>query len=177
MPLFEQLCLECGCRYELLVIGSEKPFCCPDCGSQKSERLASTFAPLMKSPRFGSYRGDAANAFENFTLQHVFEKNCDGQVVRDEKGKPKRVKVNSLKELREAEKKYNFSLVAASEDGSNIDDAPTNESWAGDITHGYERKWAKSPEEWTASMKSDVVKMDVGIASSREETLAGRDAA
>lgn len=178
MPLFEHLCLDCHKIYERLVLGSDDgAFVCPYCGSRRNEQRPSTFSCAIKAPRLGSYRGVCANAFENFTLQHVHEKNPDGSFKSDPKtGKRVPLKINSLKELRAREKEYGFSLAIASEDGSNLDDAPTNESWAGDITHGYERKWAVSPEAWDASLRSDVVKMDVGIASRREETLAGREA-
>jgi len=163
MPIFDQICLDCGARYELLVIGPERPFACPRCGSQSSERLPSVCSFGIRVPRFGSYRGDCSNPFENFTLHHV----------RDENGK--KVKVNSLAELRAAEKKYNFSLAAVSEDGSNIDDAPQHEKWAGDIAHGYSWGWARDPGDRERAMASDVVKVDVGIAASKQETLAGRE--
>jgi putative FmdB family regulatory protein len=178
VPLYEHLCLDCRKIYERLVLGSDDgAFVCPYCGSRKNEIVPSTFAPVMRSPRLGSYRGVCANAFENFTIQHVHQKNPDGSWKRDPKtGKRVPLRVNSLKELREAEKTYQFSLVIASEDGSNIDDPPTNTEWAGNIAHGYERQFAKSPEEWERSMRSDVVKVDVGIAASQKETLAGREA-
>jgi putative FmdB family regulatory protein len=178
MPIFEYSCLDCRKIYEHLVIGSDDgAFVCPYCGSRRNEQVPSTFSHAIRSPRLGSYRGVCANAFENFQVMHVHEKNPDGSFKRDPKtGRRVPLRVNSLKELREAEKTYQFSLVIASEDGSNVDDPPTNESFAGDITHGYRRQWAKSPEEWERSMRSDVVKMDVGIAASQKETLAGREA-
>jgi putative FmdB family regulatory protein len=176
MPLFEHRCLDCRKIYERLVLGSDDgAFVCPYCGSKKNEIVPSTCAVAIRSPRLGSYRGVCANAFENFQLQHVHAKNPDGSFKMDRRGKRVPLKVNSLKELRQAEKDYHFSLAIASEDGSNVDDAPQSESWAGDVTHGYERQWAKSPEEWERSLRSNVVKMDVGIASSKEETLAGRE--
>lgn len=178
MPIREYLCRKCRKIYERLILGSDDgAFVCPYCGSRENEEMASTFACAIRAPRLGSYRGACANAFENFTVQHVHEKNPDGSWKRDpQTGKRVPLKVNSLKELRQKEKEYQFSLAIASEDGSNIDDAPQNEGWAGDVAHGYERQWAKSPEEWAKSMASDVVKVDVGIAASQQETLAGREA-
>jgi len=116
----------------------------------------------MKAPIYGAYRGDRSNPFENFELANV----------RDEKGK--RVKVNSLAELRAAEKKYNFSLDVANQDKPHDETPPTHEAWAGDITHDYSWKWSKNPAERAKSMASPIVQVDVGIASSKSETLAGK---
>ena len=75
----------------------------------------------------------ARNAFEGMTLEHV----------RDEHGK--KVKVNSLAELRAAEKRYSFALAVASDNDGKADAPPQHESWAGDITHGKKRVWNRDP--------------------------------
>jgi len=75
----------------------------------------------------------ARNAFENFTLDHV----------KDERGQ--KVKVNSLAELRAAEKKYNFALACATDDGGKADKPPQHMPHAGDITYGKKRVWNRDP--------------------------------
>jgi len=75
----------------------------------------------------------ARNAFENFTVEHV----------RDERGR--KVKVNSLAELRAAEKRYNFALAVASDDDGRADKPPQHLPWAGDVTHGKKRVWNRDP--------------------------------
>lgn len=75
----------------------------------------------------------AKNAFEGFTVEHV----------RDEHGQ--KIKVNSLSELRAAEKRYNFALAVASDDDGRADKPPQHESWAGDISHGKSRIWNRDP--------------------------------
>jgi len=100
----------------------------------------------------------ARNVFEGFTLEHV----------RDEQGK--KVKVNSVKELREAEKRYNFSLAIMSED--DISKPPVHEPWAGKIDHGQERVWNRDPAHYAGN---DAIKVaDVGMAKTPDDTLANR---
>jgi len=43
MPLFEYVCRKCGYRFEVLVMGSEKP-ACPACGGSELEQEISAFA-------------------------------------------------------------------------------------------------------------------------------------
>lgn len=95
----------------------------------------------------------ASNPFDNFTVRHV--RGHDGQPVV----------VNSLKELRAAEKEHGFALAIASDD--RISEAPQNESWAGDIRHGYEYKWAKDPRR-----HSDAEGVSVGRLNNKREALA-----
>jgi hypothetical protein len=75
-----------------------------------------------------------SNPYENFTIQHV--KGKDGKAIT----------VNSLKELRAAEKKHHFALAVASDENAAKSDAPTNDQWAGDIRHGYNWKFARDPK-------------------------------
>ncbi len=102
----------------------------------------------------------ARNAFEGFTLQHV----------RDERGQ--KITVNSIKELRAAEKKYEFVLNCATDDNGDTSNAPQHEPWAGDLTHGYKKKWQRDPEAYRgASAKSGV---STGIVDRPDKTLAHR---
>jgi hypothetical protein len=75
----------------------------------------------------------ARNSFENFTLEHV----------KDERGQ--KVTVNSLAELRAAEKKYNFALAVATDDDGRADKPPQHENWAGNIMHGHKPVWNRDP--------------------------------
>jgi len=44
MPMFEYKCPDCGHKFEELVSGGTEQVPCPNCGSEKPERLISTFA-------------------------------------------------------------------------------------------------------------------------------------
>jgi putative FmdB family regulatory protein len=154
MPLYEYSCKDCGIEFEALVLSARmlEQIDCPKCLSKSIELLASTFSFKFQDNALGSYRGSCSNPYENLTLQHV----------RNEQGEP--VKVNSLKELREAEKKYNFTHAVSSDD--HIDLPPQNESWAGDVRHGYKWKWTP-PED-----RNDMSGVTVG-AIDREKLLLG----
>lgn len=99
----------------------------------------------------------ARNAFEDFTLEHV----------RDERGR--KVKVNSIMELRAAEKRYGFALAVASDNDGKADAPPQNESWGGDITHDYERKFNRDPAAYR-----DSTGVTTGTATDRSGTLVDR---
>jgi hypothetical protein len=100
----------------------------------------------------------ARNAFEGFTVEHV----------KDERGQ--KIKVNSLAELRAAEKKYNFALAVATDDGGKADVPPQHLPWAGDITHGKERIWNRDPAAY-----ADRTGVSVGNAADpRKDTLIDR---
>jgi putative FmdB family regulatory protein len=154
MPIFEEKCLDCQLGFEAFVIPpySQQDVDCPRCHSRKVEQQIS--APAFVISDKGHYRGRCSNPYENLTLQHV----------RDEKGKP--VRVNSLAELRVAEKRYGFVHAFSSQNASSLDDAPQHESWAGDIRHGYDWKWTP-PEQ-----RDDRSGVDVGRVGSVRETLA-----
>lgn len=100
----------------------------------------------------------ARNAFEGFTLDHV----------KDEHGH--KVKVNSLRELRAAEKRYNFALAVASDDGGTADKPPQHEPWAGDIAHSTNRVWNRDPAAYKDGRGTKGV--STGIAKSANDTLA-----
>ena len=104
----------------------------------------------------------AANPWEGgFTLQHV----------KDEQGR--NVVVNSTRELREAEKRYNFALAVMSDTDSSASNPPQHESWAGDIAHNYEKKWNTSGSAYSSA---EIAKASqrTGVARSADETLVNR---
>lgn len=100
----------------------------------------------------------AKNSFANFTLDHV----------RDEQGK--KVTVNSIAELRAAEKRYNFALAVAADDGGTANAPPQHEAWAGDVAHSYERKFNRDPKAYKSAAAKEGV--TTGIAAKRSETIA-----
>lgn len=154
MPLYEYGCYNCGMKFEMLIIGDRKPIC-PACNeSVELEQLVSTFSMSLAATL--SRRGRCANMFENFTVQHVRDKKT---------GKP--IVVNSLKELRAAEKEHNFALAIASDDNALAAQPPQNESWAGDVSHDYNWKWARDPKRHSDRGGVSVVK-----PGSKHEVLA-----
>ena len=94
MPLYEYHCRDCGIAFEALLYGQwrEENVDCPRCHSKHLERLPSTFSSAIRAPKHGYYRGPCSNPYENFTLQHV----------RDRDGKP--LTVHSYAELKRKEK-------------------------------------------------------------------------
>lgn len=100
----------------------------------------------------------AKNPFQNFTLEHV----------RDERGK--KITVNSIAELRAAEKKHNFALAVASDNGADTSAPPQHESWAGNIAQDYKKKFNRDPAAYTAPDAKKGVSS--GIAANSRETLA-----
>lgn len=50
MPLYEYMCDDCGCKFELLrrFSQSDDPALCPHCERNHGRRLISTFAALSK---------------------------------------------------------------------------------------------------------------------------------
>ena len=44
MPIYEYVCLDCGNRFELLVLRSEEEVICPSCECARLERVMSPFA-------------------------------------------------------------------------------------------------------------------------------------
>ena len=109
---------------------------------------------FVRGGRWEMKRGACHNPYENLVLENI----------RDEKGKP--VRVNSAKELADAEKKYNF-IHAASHGLEN--EAPQHDTGAGDITRDYKWKWQKDPEK-----QKDRKGVDVGIAPEVAATLADK---
>jgi hypothetical protein len=101
----------------------------------------------------------AHNPFADMTLDHV----------RDERGQ--KVKVNSLSELRAAEKKFNFALAVASDDGGSASRPPQHEPGAGDIARNYKKKWARDP---AAYRPENVKGVSAGVVEKAADTLVER---
>ena len=155
MPIHIYHC-ECGIDFEALVmtVAQLADVDCPRCHSKKIDWVPATFGFNFKSNPLGSYRGPASNPYENLTLQHV----------RDEQGKP--VTVNSLAELRKAEKEHGF-VHAQSNAANDIPvEPPQHEKWAGDIRHDYEWKWTP-PEQ-----RNDMTGVSAG-ATTKDQLLIG----
>ena len=103
----------------------------------------------------------AKNPFENFTLDHV----------KDERGQ--KVTVNSLKELRAAEKRYNFALAVASDDGGTAAAPPQHEPWAGQLGATYNKKFNRDPAAYSQSeVDRAATEMGVGVTLDPGSTLA-----
>jgi hypothetical protein len=157
MPILVKLCRDCSLTFEALVLrkSDEDIITCPRCSSADLDWVP-TAPRLIQFPntkKFDMKRGRAHNPYENLTLSHV----------KDEFGKP--IRVNSERELHEAEKKYNFihwaSHVTSHEE---LETPPMNESWAGDTRHTYDWKWTP-PDR-----RDDKVGISVGAAA-REDLL------
>ena len=56
MPLYEYQCKSCEKKFETLVSlkGLDDPVECPDCGSEETDRLLSTFSASVGGSRTGS---------------------------------------------------------------------------------------------------------------------------
>ena len=158
MPIYDQECQDCGNEFEIIVPRFDSPRPCPRCHSTNTEQFVSACAFKFVSPKFEVKRGAAHNPFDNLTLQHI----------HDESGKP--ITVHSERELREAEKKYNF-VHAASWGLEN--EPPQHEKWAGDISHGYKRKWNHDDRAYSQS-EIDKAKSGIGFVERAEHTLADR---
>lgn len=157
MPCYDERCRDCGTTFEAIVLSFTAPRPCPECGSDDTEQLVSVPNFRMAARRFEIQRGRAQNPFENLTLQHI----------RGEDGKP--IKVNSERELRAAENKYGFVHAAS---WGLEKTPPQHEPWAGDITHGYKKKFQRDP----AAYKTPEARKGVttGVARTANDTLASR---
>jgi len=100
----------------------------------------------------------ARNVFEGFTLQHV----------RNERGE--KITVNSIKELRAAEKKYDFVLACATNDNGDTSQPPQHEPHAGDLVYHYKKKFNRDPAAYTSPEAKRGV--STGVAQSATDTLA-----
>jgi hypothetical protein len=85
---------------------------------------------------------DPASQRALFAAKDVFEGGFELQ-VKDERGE--KVKVHSLKELREAEKKHNIAVAVFTDNDGRADNPPEHMPWAGDISHGKPRVWNRDP--------------------------------
>ncbi|HOK09789.1 MAG TPA: zinc ribbon domain-containing protein [Candidatus Hydrogenedens sp.] len=73
MPLFEYTCKECNKTFELLVKNADVKVTCPECGSKKTEKSLSHFAPLGASSgkrlNMGCV-GDCGNNYNSCSLNN-----------------------------------------------------------------------------------------------------------
>lgn len=102
----------------------------------------------------------ARNIFEGFTLDHV----------KDENGQ--KITVNSIKELREAEKRYDFVLDCATNNNGDVSTPPAHKPWAGRVDHTYEKKFNRDPAAYTSAEGHKGV--STGVVMTADETLASR---
>jgi putative FmdB family regulatory protein len=157
MPCYDEQCRDCGTTFEIVVLSFSAPRPCPECGSNNTEQLVSVPHFRMGQRRFEIKRGPSHNPYQNLTLTHV----------HDENHKP--ITVNSERELHAAEKRYGFTHAAS---WGLEKEPPQHEKWAGDITHGYERKFNRDP---AAYVSPDARKgVSTGISKDAQSTLASR---
>jgi putative FmdB family regulatory protein len=65
VPIYEFVCEECGERFEELVPTSDVTGAtCPNCGSERSERLISQVSPPGRQPRGARVRSDESRRRE-----------------------------------------------------------------------------------------------------------------
>jgi putative FmdB family regulatory protein len=64
MPIYEFECESCGERFEELVAAGAEAVPCPACGSARSRRLLSGFAPPGRQPRGAGVRSDESRRRE-----------------------------------------------------------------------------------------------------------------
>jgi putative FmdB family regulatory protein len=64
MPIYEFECESCGRRFEELVAAGAESAACPACGSSRSRRLMSGFAPPGRQPRGPGVRSDESRRRE-----------------------------------------------------------------------------------------------------------------
>jgi putative FmdB family regulatory protein len=64
MPIYEFECEACGERFEELVAAGTEAVPCPACGSARTRRLLSGFAPPGRQPRGARVRADESRRRE-----------------------------------------------------------------------------------------------------------------
>ncbi len=64
MPIYEFECEGCGERFEELVAAGAEALPCPSCGSDRTRRLLSGFAPPGRQPRGAAVRSDESRRRE-----------------------------------------------------------------------------------------------------------------
>jgi putative FmdB family regulatory protein len=64
VPIYEFECEECGCRFEELVAAGVDAVPCAECGSGRTRRLISGFAPPGRQPRGARVRSDESRRSE-----------------------------------------------------------------------------------------------------------------
>jgi hypothetical protein len=91
--------------------------------------------------------------------------------VKDERGQ--KVTVNSLAELRAAEKRYNVALACMSDSDGSASEPPQHDPHAGDLSYSYDKKFNRDPAAYSQS-EIDKAKSDVGAVQDRSQTLVDR---
>jgi putative FmdB family regulatory protein len=155
MPVYDQLCSECGTEFEIITGSYTAPRPCPNCSSLRTEQQISLPHFRIAARRSEIKRGPAHNPYENLTLAHI----------RDERGKP--VKVNSEAELHAAEKRHNFIHAAS---WGMADKPPQHDADAGNIARNYKKKFNRDPAAYTRPDAKNGV--SAGVAANASETLA-----
>ncbi|KIX11424.1 FmdB family zinc ribbon protein [Dethiosulfatarculus sandiegensis] len=61
MPIYEYHCSDCGKDFEILVFKSDEKVTCPECKSEKVERLLSGFAHKCDGPMVSSSGGGCSS--------------------------------------------------------------------------------------------------------------------
>lgn len=64
MPIYEFECEKCGARFEELVGAGAPAVACEACGSPRTRRLYSSFAPPGRQPRGAAVRSDESRRTE-----------------------------------------------------------------------------------------------------------------
>ncbi|HEY2717707.1 MAG TPA: zinc ribbon domain-containing protein [Solirubrobacterales bacterium] len=64
MPIYEYECESCGERFEELVAAGSEAVPCAACGSERTRRLLSGFAPPGRQPRGAGVRSDESRRRE-----------------------------------------------------------------------------------------------------------------
>ncbi len=64
MPIYEFECEDCGARFEELVAAGAEAAPCAECGSTRTRRLLSGFAPPSRQPRGPRVRADESRRRE-----------------------------------------------------------------------------------------------------------------
>lgn len=98
----------------------------------------------------------AKNPFENFRLDNF---RSDGKPLT----------VNSLRELRAAEKEHGVALAMMSDD--DISKPPQHDADAGMLHRGYRKKWNRDESAYSPERVAEASK-GVGVVRDRSETLA-----
>jgi putative FmdB family regulatory protein len=91
MPIYEFECEECGCRFEELATSDTRNLACPECGSERTQRLMSPVSPAGRQPRGASVRSDESRRGEREAargerLAESKRKRAAGNSVRPSRG-------------------------------------------------------------------------------------------
>lgn len=160
MPVYEQSCPSCGYQFDVVVLSasSTSPRPCLRCGEGDTVQLFSRFHSRKAERDFEVKRGPAHNPFASLTLEHI----------RGEDGKP--ITVHSERELRAAEKKYNFIHAAS---WGLEKEPPQHDPGAGQLHRHYAKKWNRDEAAYAPDKVAEAMK-ECGPVASPDETLVDR---